>query len=321
MSLYKQTGSEIWWVSISVPGHPRVRRSSGVTDRVEAQRFHDEVKAGLWSAPKVKGRKSWGDAVVAWTTIEDRSKSELLSLRKFGRTFGDPPLDRITGEQIEVALKFCKTAGTYTRYRTMIVAILNNAIKRKWLREMPDIPTRNDKKKKVRMWLTHEQWDKLYEALPEHLKAPAVFALNTGLRQANVFGLCWSEVDLERALVVVEAEDTKDNDHLAVPLNDDAIEALKSQVGKHADFVFVYRNKPLLKPKAGFKDACVRAGIPEFTWHGLRHTWATWHIQNGTPLEVLQKLGGWSDLRMVMNYAHHAPGFAAQFVNNVRKKT
>lgn len=75
-----------------------------------------------------------------------------------------------------------------------------------------------------------------------------------------------------------------------------------------------------MKPKAGFKEACARAGVPEFTWHGLRHTWATWHIQNGTPLEVLQKLGGWSDLRMVMNYAHHAPGFAAQFVNNVRKK-
>jgi integrase len=57
-----------------------------------------------------------------------------------------------------------------------------------------------------------------------------------------------------------------------------------------------------------------------FTWHGFRHTWATWHVQNGTPLDVLQKLGGWSDLRMVMNYAHHAPGFAAGFVGNNRKK-
>lgn len=57
-----------------------------------------------------------------------------------------------------------------------------------------------------------------------------------------------------------------------------------------------------------------------FTWHGLRHTWATWHVQNGTPLDVLQKLGGWSDLRMVMNYAHHSPGYLAGFANNTRKQ-
>lgn len=51
-----------------------------------------------------------------------------------------------------------------------------------------------------------------------------------------------------------------------------------------------------------------------------RAGWATWHVQNGTPLEVLQKLGGWSDLRMVMNYAHHSPGYLASFVNNTMEK-
>ena len=60
-------------------------------------------------------------------------------------------------------------------------------------------------------------------------------------------------------------------------------------------------------------------GYVGFTWHGFRHTWATWHVQNGTPLEVLQKLGGWSDLRMVMTYAHHSPGFLAGYANNARK--
>lgn len=322
MSLYKRPDSEVWWLNISHPVHPRLRESTGTTDRQEAQRIHDEKKAQLWSIPVVKGGpRRWGDAVNAWLDIEDRSESELLSLRKFGEKFGDPALPRITGEMVEHALAFCKTAGTYMRYRTMIVAILNIAIKRKWLHEMPDIPVRRDKKKKTRTWITHEQWDKLYTALPQHLKAPAVFALNTGLRQSNVFGLCWRDVDLERRLVTIYAEDLKDDDHLAVPLNDEALEAVQAQAGVHAEFVFTYRKKPILKPKAGFKEACARAGVPEFTWHGLRHTWATWHIQNGTPLEVLQKLGGWSDLRMVMNYAHHAPGFAAQFVNNVRRKT
>jgi integrase len=319
MPLYKRDNSDIWWVNISHPNHPRVRRSTGTTDPEEAQRIHDQIKAKLWDTPKTLTGLTWGRAVEAWLDIEERSSSELLSLRKFGQRFKDRRLSQITGQDVADALSFCQTAGTYTRYRTMIRAILNVAKRRKWLVDVPDIPARRDKKKKTREWITPEQWDRLYAELPPHLKPPALFALNTGLRQSNVLGLTWRDVDLDRKLVVVAAEDTKDDDHLAVPLNDEAIAALQACQGVHPEFVFTYRNKPIVRPKAGFNDACTRAGIPDFTWHGLRHTWATWHIQNGTPVEVLQKLGGWADLRMVMNYAHHAPGFVAQFVNNVRK--
>ena len=320
MSLYKRTDSEVWWADISHPTHPRLRVSTGSTDRLEAQKIHDQLKADLWKrAPKLAGN-TWGKAVTAWLEVEDRSESELLSLRKFGRYFKDRPLDRITGADVEQALSFCQTAGTYMRYRTMVMAILNVARKRKWLAEVPDIPVRKDKKKKTREWLTYEQWEKLYDELPKHLRAPAVVAVNTGLRQSNVFGLRWSNVDLDRRLVVVHAEDIKDNDDLAVPLNDAALAAIKAQEGLHHEFVFTFRGKPMAKPKYAFVDACRRASVHGFTWHGFRHTWATWHIQNGTPLEVLQKLGGWADLRMVLNYAHHTPGYVAQYANNVRKK-
>lgn len=319
MPLYKREGSDVWWISLNHPDHPRVRRSSGTTDQREAQRLHDELKAKLWSTPRAATGLTWGKAVEAWLDIEDRSESELLSLRKFGRYFPDRKLAAVTGEDIARALSFCETAGTYMRYRTMIAAILNVAKRRKWVAEVPDIPVRRDKKQKTREWITPAQWERLYAELPSHLKGPARFAVNTGLRQSNVFGLRWANVDLDRRLVTVQAEDTKDDDHLPVPLNDDALDVLKAQAGVHPEFVFTYRRRPILKPKGGFQDACTRAGIPNFTWHGLRHTWATWHVQNGTPVEVLQKLGGWSDLRMVMNYAHHAPGFLAQFANNVRK--
>lgn len=59
-----------------------------------------------------------------------------------------------------------------------------------------------------------------------------------------------------------------------------------------------------------------------FRWHDLRHTWASWHIMNGTPVEVLQKLGGWEKLEMVLKYAHLAPEHLAGFANGfVRKST
>jgi hypothetical protein len=55
-----------------------------------------------------------------------------------------------------------------------------------------------------------------------------------------------------------------------------------------------------------------------FRWHDLRHTWASWHVMAGTPLEVLQKLGGWSSLAMVLRYAHLAPDHLAGYADNAR---
>jgi integrase len=53
--------------------------------------------------------------------------------------------------------------------------------------------------------------------------------------------------------------------------------------------------------------ALKRAGIDDFRWHDLRHTFATWHRQAGTPIYELQRLGGWKTSSMVERYAHVAP--------------
>ena len=324
MSLYKRPGSNLWWAAITLPGRRRLRQSTGETNEVQAQKRHDELKAALWNEEPALSGATWGKAVDAWVAAEERSDSEVLSLLKFGRVFPDRLLRSVTPEAINEALSFCKTAGTYTRYRTMLAAILNLAgVKLKLM-------SRRDKKKKTRDWLTHEQWAKLYAELPAHMRPMAEFAVSTGLRQSNVLGLTWSRVDLVRKVVWVEAEDMKADQALAIPLSKEALNVLKHQEGHHPEFVFTYRGKPTKEVKTAFIAACIRSGVGRinscglyqgFTWHGLRHTWATWHIQNGTPIEVLQKLGGWSDLRMVMNYSHHSPGHLASFADNAKEKT
>ena len=92
-----------------------------------------------------------------------------------------------------------------------------------------------------------------------------------------------------------------------MPLNGEAIALMRKQVGKHLTYVFSFRGKPIkqVSTKAWYQ-ALERAGIQDFRGHDLRHVWATWYVQNGTPLFALQELGGWESPEMVRRYAHLA---------------
>jgi integrase len=101
-------------------------------------------------------------------------------------------------------------------------------------------------------------------------------------------------------------------------LNENAVTILRGQIGKHHRRVFTYKGEPFAKAGTkAYKNALKRAGINNFRFHDLRHTWASWHVQARTPLNVLQELGGWSDYSMVLRYAHLAPEHLAKFAGNV----
>jgi len=110
------------------------------------------------------------------------------------------------------------------------------------------------------------------------------FSLATGLHESNVTGLEWSKVDLSRRVAWIHADQSKSGRAIGIPLNNEAIVVLRNQQGKHKHQVFTYRGMPVLKANTkAWRQAQVRAGILDFRWHDLRHTWASWHVQNGTP--------------------------------------
>ena len=83
---------------------------------------------------------------------------------------------------------------------------------------------------------------------------------------------------------------------------------LKQQQGRHPELVFTYAGKPIKHVNTeSWRGAVKRAGIENFRWHDLRHTWASWLVQNGTPLYDLQEMGGWKSPDMVRRYAHLVP--------------
>jgi integrase len=81
--------------------------------------------------------------------------------------------------------------------------------------------------------------------------------------------------------------------------------------------VFTYEGQPIkqVSTRAWYL-ALKRAGIEDFRWHDLRHTWASWHVQSGTPLFALQELGGWETEKMVRRYAHLAADHLALHAAN-----
>lgn len=152
----------------------------------------------------------------------------------------------------------------------------------------------------------------LLSELPEHQRDLVVFALTTGLRQSNVLKLEWSQVDLERGVAWIHADQAKARRSIHVSLSTLAKDVLVRQVGKHPERVFTFRGRPInsVTTKA-WPAALGRAGIENFRWHDLRHTWASWHVQNGTPLYVVQEMGAWETASMVRRYAHLAPAYLA----------
>jgi integrase len=114
------------------------------------------------------------------------------------------------------------------------------------------------------------------------------------------FSRCSLTLKEAAAFLKMHPDQAKARRAIAVPLNDAAMEVLGRQKGNHFVRVFTYK-------------ALKRAGIESFRWHDLRHTWASWHVQDGTPLHVLQELGGWETPAMVRRYAHLAVSHLAPY--------
>jgi integrase len=325
MSLYKRKDSSFWWVKITIGGQP-IQRSTETTDKIQAQEFHDKLKALMWEQVRlgVKARHSWKEAVVRWlnetsdkaTHNEDKSKLVWLNTH-----LGKLMLDEINLDVIDVIrgakLKEVSKA-TVNRYLALIRSILIRARDEwEWIEKAPKIRLFKENNVRERS-LTIEQAKALLDELPAHQRSTVLFALVTGLRLSNVVKLEWAQVSLHLKHAWVKGNESKNRRPIAIPLNDVAIGVLEQQIGKHPERVFTYLGRPFVAANTkAWKSALKRAGIQDFRWHDLRHTWATWQRQAGTPTYELQRLGGWKTAAMVERYAHVAPDNLAHAASRI----
>jgi len=325
MSLRKRGG--IWWIDVTAPNGERVRRSTGTANKALAQESHDRFKVELWRIAVLgeKPRRTWNEAVVRWLKEQSHkamAKEDVTKLRWLDQVLGGKELVAITRPLIDriTEAKVAQGHSNATVNRTLEVlrAILRKCVNEwEWLDRAPQVRMLKEPTRRIR-FLAREEAQRLLAALPEHMADMAAFSLATGLRAANVTGLQWSLVDLTRRLAWVHADQAKARKAIPVPLNAEAVSLVRKQLGRHLTHVFSYRGRPIsqVSTKAWYA-ALQRAGIADFRWHDLRHTWASWHVQNGTPLFALQELGGWESPEMVRRYAHLAADHLAPYAERL----
>ncbi|HDT4261007.1 TPA: site-specific integrase [Enterobacter kobei] len=223
------------------------------------------------------------------------------------------------------------TTSTKAKHLALMKAILRAAEHDwKWLEKAPVIKVPTVRNKRVR-WLEHVEAKRLIEECPEPLKSVVKFALATGLRRSNIINMEWQQIDMQRRVAWVNPEDSKSNRAIGVALNDTACKVLRDQIGNHHKWVFVHMKagirpdgsktpsvrKMRVDDQGSWNAACRRAGIEDFRFHDLRHTWASWLIQSGVPLSVLQEMGGWESIEMVRRYAHLAPNHLTEHAKQI----
>lgn len=289
---------------------------------------------GASNKMEAKMEKTWNDAARRWLTGRtDKPKAHqkqeqhyvdvLTTLEADGVKLDGIPLSKITKgvvSSIRDEMLQTRSPATVNRYMTVLRAILNKAKDDwEWVDNVPKIK-RMEEGKRVR-FIEKDEARALLRELPRHLKDKVVFALSTGLRDRNVRELEWSEVDLPNRMATISGTKMKNGKPLSIPLNDTAYELLRKRSqdkGRDERWVFAYGGRPVQRSNTkAFRKALKRAGIENFRWHDLRHTWASWHVQRGTHTAALREMGGWSDDRMVQRYAHLSTKHLRKVADNI----
>jgi integrase len=130
-------------------------------------------------------------------------------------------------------------------------------------------------------------------------------AINTGMRKGEILSLKWEQI--RNGFIYLRK--TKTSNPRQIPINED-LDALFKRIRKRQEFkseyVFIYEGRRIEELKNGINAALKRANIEDFTFHDLRHTFASHFVMRGGSLKALQEILGHTSLTMTMKYAHLA---------------
>ena len=165
-------------------------------------------------------------------------------------------------------------------------------------------------------YLSKEECQKLLTSCDPYLKSIVTLALNTGMRKGEILKLKWDSVDLRHGFILLDK--TKNGERRELPINETLSMTLKS-LQRRLDISYVFYNpvngKPYRDIQRVFNKACKHAGIRDFHFHDLRHTFASHLVMSGIDITTVKELLGHKTLTMTLRYAHLAPSHKVKAVD------
>jgi len=252
-----------------------------------------------------------------------------VALNHLIKMVGDIPLPFLTMQHLDhykVKRLADVSAVTVNRELQALRASMNTAVSWKMLESNPfanmqqvKIPERQPE------YFSREDFQKLISIIKENwLKEVIIFAVLTGMRRGEIVNLRWQDVDLRRKLIYIQSNPTfktKQGKKRVIPMNEVVFNLLSSNYRRFtSEFVFhkngfrIYDDYVTKKLKKYVTDAGLN---DKLHFHSLRHTFASWLVQDGVSLYEVQKLLGHSNISVTQVYSHLQPETLHATVNKI----
>lgn len=318
MSLYRRKDSKTWWMSLVINGR-RTRIPTGTENRKKAEVIHSktlmDINDGRWFERKQSKTTTFRELTEKYMAKYQKQR-DATTIKHLMPYFGEMAIGNITPEHVEDYLiaraKSRKGSAPATIYQEYALGrrMFNVARKRwKWVEGNPFADVEFGELLKVDnardRWLTVEEENLLLaNATPDYLKDIIVFAIHTGCRRGEILGVRWKNIDLFRRVINVQA--TKGGELKVIPISETLYQMLlqRSKLPHISGLVFPVVSTTL---KDSFERAVKKAGLNDFRFHDLRHTFATRLIQGGADLYAVKRMLGHRTIRTTERYAHHSP--------------
>jgi integrase len=308
-----------------VEGH-RVQRSLETTNKKLAEKIEAKLKLDIAEGKyldKLPGEtktlhdlrerflREHGPRVGKMTVVAYK-----LHFNRLTEFFGDIPISQLTprlvSEYKQKRLGMGRRPATVNREMSTLSKALNIAKNEwEWIRENPLSRVQKEREDNKRQrWLLEEEEKLLLAVCPDWLRDVVTFAIYTGMRQGEIINLEWKDVDMFRKCVILLK--TKNKEPRTIPLADTALEVIKRRskfrnLKVRTVFLSVTGGK-IEQAKLGkkFRRALEEAGITNFRFHDLRHTFGSRLAQAGADLFHIARLMGHKNISTTMRYLHHS---------------
>ena len=313
----------IWHIDKWIEGQ-RICQSTGSVELGEAERYLARLTESLRQASiyGVRPERSFEEAAIRFVRENQHKRSldrDICLIKQLMPFIGALPLQRIHRGALEPWVdhkrKEGRAPGTINHGLKVVRRILNLAENEwmdehglTWLERAPRIKLLPDTNKRQPYPLSWDEQQQLFSALPPHLAEMALFAVNTGCRDAEICKLQWDwEVkvpELDTFVFIVPGTFVKNGDERLVVLNDIARSVVSSRRSKHRTHVFTYKGKPIQRMlNSSWCRVREATGLPQVRVHDLKHTFGRRLRAAGVSFEDRQDLLGHRSGRMTTHYS------------------